>query len=446
MEGENRSQEYQPHPVPGWYRAERTDAIGYFDGHGWIAWRRLDAEGNWQPIPTPSASGSSSPQSSSPPTEPGGAEDRTRHVGTLPEASGRLDLLVDEPRPQARLTVLLRGPAALPHLIAVAVLGGAVALASILLWFSALLTRRVPQGVWRFCRRVLQWQARAHGYAFLLTDVYPPFALGDASYPVTMVLERPPATYRRASVLLRAVLGIPAAVVLLLLSPGAVLVAVVAWVATIVTGTTRRSWHAALAAYLRYELRVVAYWCLLTSTYPAEPLGDAGSGSPAQKVLFVPRAGRTWMAGGTIVAGLAVVLGLSMSMGVSTLGGGAAAVSHWNRFVQSVDRQAAVAQRAVGRCGATPGCTQTALEQETAALRSDVPLLNSVQLPSAQEQVQAAQIASLLREMGGVGNRLRATSGQSAGKLEGRLIPLAGRMEQLATAVGRELGGARPQP
>jgi alkylation response protein AidB-like acyl-CoA dehydrogenase len=102
--------------------------------------------------------------------------------------------------------------------------------------------------------------------------------------------------------------------------------------------------------------------------------------------------------GGTVAAGLAVGLGLSMSL--STPGGGAAAVSQWNRFVQSVDRQAAAAQRAVGRCGATAGCTQTALEQETAALRSDVPLLDAVRFPSAQEQAQAAQIASLLREMG----------------------------------------------
>ncbi len=54
-------------------------------------------------------------------------------------------------------------------------------------WFGALFTGRLPVFAADFLTGYLRWLARVYAYLYLLTDVYPPFALDDADYPVRLI-------------------------------------------------------------------------------------------------------------------------------------------------------------------------------------------------------------------------------------------------------------------
>jgi Domain of unknown function (DUF4389) len=67
---------------------------------------------------------------------------------------------------------------ALPHYIALFVLGIASVIAIVIAWFAILFTGRYPRGLFDFVEGVMRWGLRVQAYAFLLvTDRYPPFTL-----------------------------------------------------------------------------------------------------------------------------------------------------------------------------------------------------------------------------------------------------------------------------
>ena len=76
-----------------------------------------------------------------------------------------------------RLTVAFRLILALPHLIAIAVLGIAWFLTTLISWCWILLTVRFPATLFDFGTGVLRWTLRVEAYLLLLRDEYPPFAL-----------------------------------------------------------------------------------------------------------------------------------------------------------------------------------------------------------------------------------------------------------------------------
>src|SRR5690348_5086820 len=89
-----------------------------------------------------------------------------------------------EPAPQNRLTVLVRIILAIPHLVVLYALSIAAEVVLIICWFAALFLGRLPEGLGDFLCGYLRWVARVQAYLLLLTDQYPPFALGEVDYPV----------------------------------------------------------------------------------------------------------------------------------------------------------------------------------------------------------------------------------------------------------------------
>ena len=79
--------------------------------------------------------------------------------------------------PRDRLTVAFRLILAIPQILAVWALGAAWAIATIIAWFSILLTGRYPASLYEFGVGVLRWNIRLEAYLLLLHDQYPPFAL-----------------------------------------------------------------------------------------------------------------------------------------------------------------------------------------------------------------------------------------------------------------------------
>jgi len=76
-----------------------------------------------------------------------------------------------------RVSVLFRIILILPHLLALAVLGIASAVATLVAFFVVLFTGRWPEGMRAFVLNVYRWSLRVQTYFLLLTDEYPPFAL-----------------------------------------------------------------------------------------------------------------------------------------------------------------------------------------------------------------------------------------------------------------------------
>jgi hypothetical protein len=80
-----------------------------------------------------------------------------------------------------RVTVAFRFFLAIPHLIAIWLLGIAWGVTTVIAWFAILLTGRFPESLYRFGVGALQWNIRVEAYLLLLSDEYPPFSLESAS-------------------------------------------------------------------------------------------------------------------------------------------------------------------------------------------------------------------------------------------------------------------------
>jgi len=190
------------------------------------------------------------------------------------------------PGPQRRLTVFFRLIMVIPQYIALYVLNIAAQVVLVISWFAALFTGRVPAGLAGFLVGYLRWYSRVTAYIWLLTDAYPPFALADEDYPVRVSVT--PGRLNRLTVLFRFFLAVPAFIVAAVAAWGVGIAALVIWLIVLIAGRMPDSLFQALAAILRYLIRLQGYWLLLTATYPGGLFGDqprtglpaAGSADP----------------------------------------------------------------------------------------------------------------------------------------------------------------------
>ena len=174
-----------------------------------------------------------------------------------PSGAAPIEVGFAGPAPQRRLTVLVRGILAIPHLVVLYVL----------------FTGTLPQFAADFLSGVLRWQARVAAYLLLLTDQYPPFSLADADYAARVAVR--PGPLNRLAVLFRIILIIPAAIVVGLLAYGLETITLfVVWLIVLITGRMPGSLHDAISAVLRYTIRYTGYFFLLTSEYPRGLFGD----------------------------------------------------------------------------------------------------------------------------------------------------------------------------
>ncbi len=107
------------------------------------------------------------------------------------EGSYPIDLTIDPPAAQPRLTVLARLVLALPALLLASAYGGVALVAAVLGWCAALVTGRVPSGLRDLGAVSLRYQAQLVAYLLLLTPRYP-----DSS----PALRRPSAPHELATV------------------------------------------------------------------------------------------------------------------------------------------------------------------------------------------------------------------------------------------------------
>ena len=196
------------------------------------------------------------------------------------------------PAAQRRLTVLVRVILAIPQIVVLYLVGIAAWVVLVVAWFCALVIGRLPEFAADFLPGVLRWQARVAAYLLLLTDQYPPFSFDDTDYPVRVAVR--PGPLNRLAVLFRIILVIPAAVVVGVLTYGLeTIVLFVVWLIVLITGRMPETLHEAITAVLRYTLRYIGYFFMLTSEYPRGLFGD----QPAPGGLPGPGPGGEYPAG-----------------------------------------------------------------------------------------------------------------------------------------------------
>ncbi|MFY9782213.1 MAG: DUF4389 domain-containing protein [Acidimicrobiales bacterium] len=182
------------------------------------------------------------------------------------EARVLMGLSMDPPR-QSRWTVLFRGILAIPLLFLVFVFTVAAEFVTIVAWFAALFSGRVPDSFQEFLSGWLRLYANVLSYTYLLIPRWPGVAF--SSKPRNQVtLEIDHVKLRRAAVFFRIILAIPANLVGELLLLGCSPILLVMWAWGIVAGKEPRPLHQAVALALRFQIRLQAYIALVTPTQP----------------------------------------------------------------------------------------------------------------------------------------------------------------------------------
>lgn len=89
-----------------------------------------------------------------------------------------IDLEVDPPEAQNRLTVFFRMILAIPALVLTNILSNLSQLLAVFSWFVALVSGRVPEGLRDFAALALRIETQTYAYVMLLTGRYPSFNIG----------------------------------------------------------------------------------------------------------------------------------------------------------------------------------------------------------------------------------------------------------------------------
>jgi Domain of unknown function (DUF4389) len=204
-----------------------------------------------------------------------------------------IDLEIEPPARQSRLTVLFRLVLALPALLLLTVLGGfgssvynllqprggagafsILTVAAFLGWFYAIARGRMPRGLRDLIAYAISYGAQVWAYILLLTDRYP------SSDPLTAIHPLPTRSdpvrlelgddlrRSRLTVFFRLPLAFPHLVWLSLWGVLALLAALVNWIATLIAGVSPSRLHRFLAAYVRYQLQVSAFLYLVGNPFP----------------------------------------------------------------------------------------------------------------------------------------------------------------------------------
>ena len=107
------------------------------------------------------------PPPAAPPTAVGPAADYPVHLD------------VERQEEYSRFMPLIKWLLAIPHYIALLVLGIGAVIVAIISFFAVLFTGRYPEGMFNYMVGVHRWGVRVGAYVLLMVDPYPPFTLDD---------------------------------------------------------------------------------------------------------------------------------------------------------------------------------------------------------------------------------------------------------------------------
>ena len=199
-------------------------------------------------------------------------------------------LVVDDLR-RPRLLVLFRLPLSIPHILWLTLWSAFVLAALLVSWLVALAIGRVPRFLHRFMAANVRAWTHLSAFLYVVGRPYPGFVGREGSYPIDLTID-PPVRQRRLTMAFRLVLLVPALILAAAYGGVALVVAVLGWLAALVTGRMPAGLRNLGVAALRYQAQTSAYALLLTPRYPDASPALAGRPEPAPEpdalVVAVP--------------------------------------------------------------------------------------------------------------------------------------------------------------
>lgn len=180
---------------------------------------------------------------------------------------------VSEDNKIARWRALLQGIMSIPHQFIASALGAVAGVCQIIAWFAIVFTGKLPEGLANFMIMSQRYNARASGYAMLLTEQYPPFefaatAADPGEYAIRLDVNPELEGRNRLTCGLRFIWLIPIAIFSMFVYIGAVFVMIAAWFAVLFTGAYPVGMRNFVIKAMRLGQRVSGYGALLTDEYP----------------------------------------------------------------------------------------------------------------------------------------------------------------------------------
>jgi hypothetical protein len=231
------------------------------------------------------------------------------YPGFLGRPGYPVDISIDPPQRQSRLSVAFRIVLALPAALIATTLGGphdgsrsnsgsVAGTAAFLGWFASLARGRMPRGLRDVIAYALAYDAQVWAYLFMLTGRYPDSdparilgPLPAREDPVSLQVDRD-LRRSRLTVFFRLPLAIPHLVWLTLWSLLALIVILVSALATLFKARNPDALHRFLSTYVRYSTHVNAFLLLIANPFP----GFAGAvGSyPVEVAVDEPQRQNRW--------------------------------------------------------------------------------------------------------------------------------------------------------
>jgi hypothetical protein len=171
-----------------------------------------------------------------------------------------------------RWTTFFRPLLAIPWLIVLEVYLLVWTFTYIFAWVSVVILGRYPQWLFTYNSGVIRYSARTFAWAFLQTDGWPPFRIGDdPSYPIRVNIAPPAEHQSRLKGFFRAILALPVLIVAYLMPHIYFGVAGIAWLTIVFRGYLPEGINSMMTFINGFYARVLGYYALLTDDYP--PIG-----------------------------------------------------------------------------------------------------------------------------------------------------------------------------
>jgi roadblock/LC7 domain-containing protein len=172
---------------------------------------------------------------------------------------------------------------AIPHYLVIYALRILRGVLTIIAFFTILFTKKVPESIFNMIVMTRRYGWRVTTYVLWMRESYPPFsfttsAQDDGIDPAWLSIDYPQELNRWLVLVKWWLLAIPHYIVLMFLSIGAFVVAVIAFFAVLFTGKYPEGLRSFLLGFSRWSLRVYAYAGLLRDEYPPFSLEN---GSPS---------------------------------------------------------------------------------------------------------------------------------------------------------------------
>ena len=201
-------------------------------------------------------------------------------------------LTVEFPERLSRLTTFFRFFMLIPQWFVLIFISIAAYVVMFLSWWAILFTAKYPEVFFNLVTWWLRWYTRVIGYAYLLTDKYPPFSGREkADYPVILGVEHPEELSRLTTFFRFPVapswtwelgggwqfqvlympgmpMAIPHYIVLWFISIAGVIILFLSWWAILFIGRYPRVFFDFVTWWFRWSMRVTGYAYLVTDRYP----------------------------------------------------------------------------------------------------------------------------------------------------------------------------------